>query len=232
MYYATFGEGPPVLLLHGGLANSNYWSGVVPILVAHHLRVIVLDSRGHGRSTRSAKPYSYDLMAADTLAMLDYLKLRQVDIVGWSDGGVIGLAIAISHPERIRRLFTYGANSDPSGAREDAGDNPIFAAYVKRTRGEYEALSATPKEYDAFVDGIQKMWAHEPHFSTQQLKSITVPTAIADGAHDEAIKREHLEYMAGAIPSSKLIILPDVSHFGLLQNPQEFADAVLGFLGY
>jgi len=94
MFYAVFGQGLPVLLLHGGLGNSNYWGEVIPILVRNHYEVIVTDSRGHGRSTRTAEPYSYELMASDVLALLDYLKLTKVDLVGWSDGAIIGLAIA------------------------------------------------------------------------------------------------------------------------------------------
>lgn len=230
MFYAVFGAGSPVLLLHGGLANSNYWGDIIPILVRHHFKVIVADSRGHGRSTRTAAPFSYELMAADTLALLDYLKLPRVDLVGWSDGGIVGVAIALHHPERLRRLFAYGINADPSGARDDIESNQIFAHYLERTRGEYQALSATPGDYDAFVAQIQAMWARQPNFAAAQLAGIRVPTAIADGAHEEAIKREHTEYMARTIPGATLIILPDTSHFGALQNPKEFAAAVLGFL--
>ena len=230
MFYAVFGAGSPVLLLHGGLANSNYWGDIIPILVRHHFKVIVADSRGHGRSTRTAAPFSYELMAADTLALLDYLKLPRVDLVGWSDGGIVGVEIALHHPERLRRLFAYGINADPSGARDDIESNQIFAHYLERTRGEYQALSATPGDYDAFVAQIQAMWARQPNFTAAQLAGIRVPTAIADGAHEEAIKREHTEYMARTIPGATLIILPDASHFAALQNPREFAAAVLGFL--
>ncbi len=230
MFYAVFGEGSPVLLLHGGLANSSYWSDVIPILVQRHLMVIVADSRGHGRSTRSAQAYSYDLMASDVVALLDYLKIAKTDLVGWSDGGIIGLDIAMRHPERLRRLFAYGANSDPSGLKEDMDNNPTWSAFVKRGRDEYAALSATPKDYDGFRAQIEKMWAQQPNWSAQQLGRISVRTAIADGAHDEAIKREHTEYLARTIPRAKLVILGDASHFGMLQNPPEFAAAVVGFL--
>jgi pimeloyl-ACP methyl ester carboxylesterase len=229
MFYAVFGQGAPVLLLHGGLANSNYWSKVIPILVRHHRRVIVADSRGHGRSTRSAQPYSYQLMASDVIGLLDYLKIGKTDLVGWSDGGIIGLDIAMHHPERLRRLFAYGANSDPSGLK-DIEKSPNFSAFIKRARGEYAKLSHTPGDYDAFLTQIQAMWAQQPNWSQEQLQQIKVPTAIADGAYDEAIKREHTEYLARAIPGAKLVILPDVSHFGMLQNPQEFTAAVLSFL--
>ena len=230
MYYATFGHGRPLLLLHGGLANSNYWGAVIPIFTAQRYKVIVADSRGHARSTRTPQAYSYDLMAADVIALLDYLKIDRTDLVGWSDGGIIGLDLAMHHPQRLRRLFAYGANSDPSGLRPDVDESATFNAYIERGHGEYHALSATPDDYPAFLAQIEAMWSQQPNWTTEQLQHITVPTAIGDGGHDEAIQRAHTEYLARTIPHAKLVILDDVSHFGMLQNPQEFATAVLAFL--
>src|SRR5438477_2060750 len=165
MFYAVFGQGVPVLMLHGGLGNSNYWGEVIPILVRNHYEVIVTDSRGHGRSTRTAEPYSYELMASDVLALLDYLRLTKVNLVDWSDGGIIGLAIAMRHPERLRRLFAYGANSDPSGARPDMEGNATWTSYIERTRGEYRQLSPTPQDYDTFLAQIQPIRAQHPNFT-------------------------------------------------------------------
>jgi pimeloyl-ACP methyl ester carboxylesterase len=229
MFYAVFGEGPPVLLLHGGLANADYWGYVIPILVQHRLKVVVADSRGHGRSTRTAQPYSYDLMTSDVLGLLDFLRLPKVDIVGWSDGAIIGLDLAMNDAPRLRRLYAYGANADPSGVK-DVEKNATFTRYIEQARRDYQRLSPTPQDYDRFLAQIQLMWAEQPNFTPVQLQRIAAPTAIADGAHEEAIKREHTEYLARTIPGAKLVILPDVSHFGILQNPQEFADSVLAFL--
>jgi pimeloyl-ACP methyl ester carboxylesterase len=229
MFYAEFGHGPPLLLLHGGLANSNYWGYVVPILVRHHYRVIVVDSRGHGRSTRTSQPYSYDLMADDVIKALDYMKVGRVDLVGWSDGGIIGLDIAMHYPERLRRLYAYGANADPSGVK-DVSANATFRRYLEQTRSDYRALSQTPQDYEGFLAQIETMWARQPEFTAAELAHIRVRTAIVDGAHDEAIKPAHTEYLARVIPGAELIILPDVSHFGMLQNPREFCASVLKFL--
>ena len=90
VWYATFGRGEPVVLLHGGLANANYWGHQVRTLQRHY-QVIVMDSRGHGRSSRNQEPYGYDLMASDVVALLDHLKIKKAAIVGWSDGAIIGL---------------------------------------------------------------------------------------------------------------------------------------------
>lgn len=135
IWYAVFGAGRPVILLHGGLANSNYWGNQVRALERGY-QVIVMDSRGHGRSTCDAEPYGYDLMASDVLALMGYLHVRKVAIVGWSDGAIVGLDIAIHHPEEVSKLFAFAANSDPSGVA-DISKSPVFNAYIARAEREY-----------------------------------------------------------------------------------------------
>ncbi len=229
MYYAVYGKGDPILLIHGGLANSDYWANQVIALSKSH-KVIVADSRGHGRSTRAAEPIGYDLMASDYLALLDYLKIPKTALVGWSDGGIIGIDIAMQHPERLTKLFAQGANVTPDGTKPDTLEAPVFAAFVARAGEDYKRLSPTPNDYAAFRDEITHMWDTQPHWSQAQLSAIRVPTAIVLGDHDEGIKRDHTEYMASAIPGAKLIILKDVSHFAMLQDPEGYTKAILGFL--
>jgi pimeloyl-ACP methyl ester carboxylesterase len=228
IWYAVYGRGEPVILLHGGLANANYWGKLVPVL-ARNYRVIVMDSRGHGRSTRDAQPFGYDLMASDVLALMDTLKLRKAAIVGWSDGAILGLDIAIHHPERLTKLFAFAANSDPSGVA-DIAQSPVFNAYIARAAKEYETLSPTPSQYHAFLDQITHMWDTEPNFTAEQLHHITVPIWIVDADHDEAIKRENTEFMAAQIPHAGLLLQPEVSHFSFLQDPQQFNDDVMHFM--
>src|SRR5579862_6953681 len=160
LYYATIGAGPPVVLLHGGLANSDYWGNQVRALEPHHM-VIVVDSRGHGRSTRDARPYGYDLMADDVVALLDTLHIARADVVGWSDGAILGLDLAIRHPNRVGRVFAFAANTVTSGVQDNVDKNLTFARFIARAGGEYRKLSATPNDYDGFVVQISKMWATE-----------------------------------------------------------------------
>jgi pimeloyl-ACP methyl ester carboxylesterase len=228
IWYAEFGQGEPVILLHGGLANSNYWGEQIPALAAHY-RVIVMDSRGHGRSTRNAQPFGYDLMASDVIGLMDFLKIRKAAIVGWSDGAILGVDIAIHHPERLTKVFAFAANSDPSGV-SDIAHSPVFNAYIVRAAKEYEALSPTPHEYTAFLAQIEKMWATQPNFTAAQLEAISVPVWIVDADHDEAIKRENTEFMAAHIPSAGLLLQPEVSHFSFIQDPKQFNSDVLHFL--
>ncbi len=229
IYYTRTGHGSPVVLLHGGLANSDYWGNQVRALSAKHT-VISLDSRGHGRSSRDEKPFGYDLMADDVVAVLDSLKIPRADIVGWSDGAIIGIDLALRHPDRIGKVFAFAANTQTAGVKEGVEKNPTFAAYIERAGKEYAKLSPTPKEYDAFVEQISHMWASQPNWTDAQLASIKTPILIADGDHDEAIKREHTEYMAATIPGAGLLILPNTSHFAFLQDPALFNAALLGFL--
>jgi pimeloyl-ACP methyl ester carboxylesterase len=230
LYYATIGQGSPVVLLHGGLANSDYWGNQVKALAPRHL-VIVVDSRGHGRSTRDARPYGYDLMADDVVALLDTLHIAKADVVGWSDGGILGLDLAIRHQDRVGKVFAFAANTVTSGVQEGVEKNPTFARFIERAGHEYARLSSTPKEYDAFVAQISKMWETQPNWTDEQLKSIRSPILVVDGDHDEAIKRSHIEYIAATIPGAGLLILPNTSHFAFLQDPTLFNAAVLHFLG-
>jgi pimeloyl-ACP methyl ester carboxylesterase len=230
IHYAIYGRGSPVIFLHGGLANSDYWGLQVPAVAARHT-VILMDSRGHGRSTRDYRPYGYDLMADDVAALMDGLKIPKTDIVGWSDGGIVGLDLAMRHKSRIGKVFAFAANSVTSGVVEGVEKNPTFAGYIARAGREYTKYSATPKQYDAFVAQISKMWADEPNWSDAQLKAIDKPVLVVDGDHDEAIKRAHTEYIAATIPRTGLLILPNVSHFAFLQDPRQFNFAILHFLG-
>jgi pimeloyl-ACP methyl ester carboxylesterase len=206
IWYATFGadQGEPVILLHGGLANSDYWGNQVHALMNRY-RVIVMDNRDHSRSTRNEQPYGYDLMASDVIGLIDFLQIPKATIVGWSDGAIIGLDLAMHHPDSVAKLFAFAANSDPSGVA-DIASSPVFYAFITRTQTEYEKLSLTPTEYKAFLAQITKMWETQPNWTEDDLKRITVPTWIVDGDHDEAIKRENTEFMAANIPGAGLLL--------------------------
>jgi pimeloyl-ACP methyl ester carboxylesterase len=229
LFFATIGHGPPVLLLHGGLSNSDYWGNQVIVLARRHT-VIVMDSRGHGRTTRDTRPYGYDLMADDVVRLLDTLHIDKVDVVGWSDGAILGLDLAIRHADRVKGIFAFAANTMTSGVREGVEQTPVFARFIERAKDEYARLSPTPKDYELFLAQITKMWETEPNWTDDQLRSIHARVLIVDGDHDEAIKRSHTEYIAATIPNAGLLILPNTGHFALLQDPVLFNAALLHFL--
>jgi pimeloyl-ACP methyl ester carboxylesterase len=228
--YNASAAGIPVLLLHGGMGSSNYFAHLIPTLVADGRGVIAIDSRGHGRSTLGGDKLSYELMASDVLAVLDQLQIPKVDLVGWSDGGIIGLELAIYHRKRINRLYAFGANADSGGLTPGSENTAVFKAYLDRSGRDYARLSPTPDAFGTFERLVNNMWATEPHLTRAQLASITAPVTIADGQHEESILPEHVFYMAQSIPDANLMILPNVSHFAMLQEPQTFNESVLYFL--
>jgi pimeloyl-ACP methyl ester carboxylesterase len=227
VYYAQVGEGPPVLLLHGGLANSNYWGLQIGEL-AKEFSVLVMDTRGHGRSPVVSKIFSYGAFADDVAALLDFLNIASVAIVGWSDGGVTGLELAMKRPDRVNKLFAFGANMNPAGYKAASGN--VFAEFTQRARIEYGRLSPHPERWAQLVDGLRGMWRTQPNFTPTMLRSVKVPTLVYAAEHDEIIRRDHIEQMARHIPGALLVVQPDVSHFAMLQEPVQFNKTMIEFL--
>jgi pimeloyl-ACP methyl ester carboxylesterase len=229
IWYCSFGSGRAVILLHGGLGHSGNWGYQVPALLRSGYRAVLIDSRGHGRSTRDARPFTYELMALDVLAVMDVLQLEQPALVGWSDGACISLVLARQEPSRVAGVFSFACNMDPSGVKE-LEFTPILQRCLRRHQRDYARLSATPDEFGAFSGAVGLMQSTQPDYSAEDLAEIAVPVAIVQSEHDEFIKREHAEYLARTIPKAELILLPGVSHFAPLQRPEQFNQAVLGFL--
>ena len=109
IWYTSHGSGPPVIMLHGGLGHSGNWGYQVPALLDAGYRAVLIDSRGHGRSTRDARPYTYELMAADVFAVMDAVHLRQAAVVGWSDGACSALTMAMTAPARVAGCSSLAA---------------------------------------------------------------------------------------------------------------------------
>ena len=229
IFFATFGQGDPVLLLHGGLGSSNYWGHQIPAL-AEKFSVIVMDTRGHGRSPMTSPTFGFNIFADDVAALLAHLELPSASIVGWSDGAITGLQLAMTRPALVSKLFAYGANGSLAGLKPGGSHAPVFASYVARTKKEYAELSPHPEKWPELVSGLGAMWRSQPNFTAQQLKTIKSRTAISDGEYDEIIKPEHTRELARQIPGAELIIQPAVSHFGMLQNPEQFNRTLLQFL--
>jgi pimeloyl-ACP methyl ester carboxylesterase len=234
MYYAIFNKNgkDPVFLLHGGFSNSDTWSFEVPLLSKTHM-VIIADSRGHGRSSMSGQPFSYNLMASDVLRLMDYLKIKRAAIVGWSDGGILGLILAIHHPDRISKLFTFGANFDISGYKTEAPDtssSSLSRQFFTRAQADYRRLSPTPDSFGALQSAMGKLYGAEPHLDPEDIKAIKAPTVIAFGEYEQFIRRDHFEALAKLIPNARLVMLPNVSHGGPIQDPAGFHRALLSLL--
>ena len=230
IWYAAYGDGSPVLLLHGGLGNAENWGYQVPALISGGYRAVLIDSRGHGRSTTDARPLTYERMASDVLAVMDALQLDVAALAGWSDGATTALIVAMNAPGRVRGVFFFGCAMDPSGLKQISESNPVIERIFRRHAKDYARLSATPQRFDAFAGAVALMMKTQPDYSTRALAAIRAPVTIAQSEADEFIKREHAEYLARSIPGARLVILSEVSHFAPLQRPQQFNRALLAFL--
>jgi pimeloyl-ACP methyl ester carboxylesterase len=231
IWYATYGSGSPVILLHGGLGHSGNWGYQVPALVKSGYRAVVIDSRGHGRSTRDARPYMYELMASDILAVMDVLHIKRAGLVGWSDGACTALVLASKDPERAAGVFFFACNMDQSGAKQITEFPPILDRCMSRHLQDYKRLSATPDQFDEFFAAVGLMQKTQPNYSANDLAQIRVPVMIVHSEHDEFIKLEHAEYLARSIPKAEFVYLLGVSHFAPLQRPEQFNRVMLAFLG-
>lgn len=229
IWYAAYGAGQPVILLHGGFGHSGNWGYQVPALLKAGYRAIVIDSRGHGRSTRDARPFTYELMAADVAAVMDRLHVEKAGLVGWSDGACTALVLAAHAPSRVAGVFFFACNMDPSGTKE-IEFGPILNRCFSRHVQDYKQLSATPDQFEAFSAAVGLMEQTQPNYSAHDLAQISVPVAIVQSEYDEFIKREHAEYLARSIPNAEFIELSGVSHFAPLQRPDQFNRAMLAFL--
>jgi pimeloyl-ACP methyl ester carboxylesterase len=229
IFYAVYGRGDPVVLLHGGMGNSAHFGFQLPALV-DRFQVIAIDSRGQGRSTKGSVPISYDLMAGDVVAVLDKLAIRRASIVGWSDGGEIALKLGIAFPDRVDRLFVFGANYDATGSKPRSTPSSTFAAYSVRCRSEYLRLSRTGLPYNATVNALLPLWRAPTGITKDQLRSIHAPVMMADGDHDEIIVLDQIEEMSRLIPNARLKVFESASHFALWQDPDSFNQAMVEFL--
>jgi pimeloyl-ACP methyl ester carboxylesterase len=190
----------------------------------------LIDSRGHGRSTRDERPFTYERMASDVSAVMDALELEKAALVGWSDGACTALILASKAPARAAGVFFFACNMDPSGAKQITEFTPILRRCINRHRQDYEQLSATSGQFEALSEAVGLMQSTQPNYSAKDLAEIRVPVAIVHSEHDEFIQREHAEYLARSIPNAEFIDLPGVSHFAPLQRPEQFNNAMLAFL--
>jgi pimeloyl-ACP methyl ester carboxylesterase len=224
IWYETYGSGTPVLVLHGGSGSLEDMHKQIRALAATRF-VVAVDSRGHGRSTDSDAPLSYALMANDMLKLLDQMNIRQTDIVGWSDGGIIGLDLAMHHPERVARLVAIGANYDVDGLQE----KPDLNGPIPPVPGFYARNAPNPAHWPDLYRKVVTMWATQPHYTIADLAKIKAPVLVIAGEFD-VIKRGHTDQLAQAIPSAQEVIIPGGTHDVVSDQAAAVNVRILAFL--
>lgn len=231
MYYEVHGTGRPLLLLHGGAGNGEQFSNQVPEF-SRVRRVIVPDACAQGRTSDRPGPFTYHEMAEDVVALMDHLKIARADIMGWSDGGNLGLDIAMHHPGRVDHLVTFGANARPDGlnAPDRAwADTATVRSFGPGMEEGWKKLAPDTTRYEAAMTKILALWRTQPNFTAEDLGRIRAKVLVCAGDHD-VIRRDHTEWIAHAIPGARLWIVPDASHGAMLEKPALVNARVLEFL--
>jgi len=223
MYYEIHGDGLPLLLLHGG--SSSIPEKWIPFFTPQ-FQVIAPEQMGHGRTADLVdRPFHYHDMAEDTVELMRQLGIESAVVVGYSDGGIIGLDMAIHHPERVTKLAVTGANARFEGyTTENQELARSFDPLSQPVSDGYAQLSPDGAEHWPVVLGrLKTMWAAEPSFPNEELQRIRAPTLLVIGDRD-IVTPEHAVEMFRTIPGAQLCVVPNAGHGTM---PQE---AVLRFL--
>lgn len=237
VYYEIYGEGEPLLLLHGNSGSIENYIYQIPEL-SKHFKVVAVDSRAQGRSTDSDKEITYALMASDMSELIDKLNLGKVNIVGWSDGGNIGLELAYAHPDKVLKVVAFGANYThenwmaPPDSVVMAPDDPIvvkISGMIKNLGTAAERLSADPSRMPVIKKKLEDLYSNYPNFTHDQLKTIDVPFLIVAGDHD-VIALDQTIALFTNLPKSELFIVPHASHLVPAENPDLINSEVIRFL--
>jgi pimeloyl-ACP methyl ester carboxylesterase len=231
VYYEVYGAGEALLLLHGNGGSIHVFKSQIPEL-SKHFKVIAVDSRAQGKSTDSDQEITYALMASDMSALIDKLNLGSVDVVGWSDGGNIGLELAFAHPQQVKKLVTFGANythenytAPPDNVTMDANDPRLLktAQLLKEYKAEMDKFSPVVRKK---LDDLMEKY---PNFTVEQLKQIKVPVLVVAGDHD-LINIDQTISLFKSLPHSQLLIVPGASHLAPAEQPRLVNSEVIKFL--
>ena len=229
MYCETYGSGEPLLIIHGNGASINTLVKQIPFF-SEKYKVIVADSRNHGKSIDKRDSLSYEMMADDYAALLSQMKIDSAYVLGWSDGGINGLLMAIRHPEKVRKLAVTGANLQP----DTVAVSPDVLKRVTKTYNMFQSMFSEerPKTtLDSIVYKYIKLLVEQPNIAKEELQRITAPVLVIGGDHD-VIKPAHTLRIFENIPNAYLWILPNSGHATLVTRANEFNRAVDDFFTF
>jgi pimeloyl-ACP methyl ester carboxylesterase len=204
MYYETYGKGEPLLFIHGNGCSINSFVNQIPYFSKNY-RVILTDSRAQGKSVDIKDSLSYEMMADDLDALLDNLHLKQIYVIGWSDGGINGLLLAMRHPDKVKKLAVTGANLWP----DSTAVSPFIFKQSLLIADSLSKLASTPQVKTQLK--LARLLAYQPHIKLEQLHEISCPTLVIGGDHDVILSKHTLE-ISEAIPNSYLWIIPNSGH--------------------
>ena len=204
MYYETYGTGEPLLIIHGNGGSIKDFLYQIPYF-AKSYKVLLADSRAQGKSVDTKDSLSYEMMADDLNALLDSLHIDSSYVIGWSDGGINGLLLAMRHPAKVKKLAVTGANLWPDTTAVD----PFVYNWAMKLNDSLSKVQVTPKIKND--KKLLHLLSYEPHISIAKLSNIQCPTLVIGGDHDVLLPK-HTMLIAAAIPKSYLWIIPNSGH--------------------
>ena len=235
LYYETHGAvrpgERPLVLLHGGGGSGRQFAKQIPAFASTR-RLIVPDEQAQGRTFDRPRPLTYHGMAEDVLALLDRLGVREADVLGWSDGGVVGLDLAMHHPGRVVHLVTFGANFRADGLQPaDVAWNRTATpdSFGPGMREGWTKENPQPRNYAVAMTKLIALWREQPAWTTADLGRIRAKVLVCAGEHD-VVRDEHTRALAAAIPGAQVWIVPGASHGAMLEQPELVNAKVLEFL--
>jgi pimeloyl-ACP methyl ester carboxylesterase len=216
MYCEVYGQGEPLLIIHGNGGSINNFLKQIPYFSKKY-KVIIADSRAQGKSNDKGDSLTYEMMADDYAALLSAMKIDSANVIGWSDGGINGLLLAIRHPEKVRMLAVTGANlrPDTTAVPQEVWDM-ILPSY-KILKMKNEPLNAQEKQGFKLL----KLLCEQPNIPVADLHAIKIPTLVIGGDHD-VIKEEHTLEIYKNLSKAYLWILPNSGHSTPVVYSNEF----------
>ena len=223
LYCEEYGKGKPLLLIHGNGGSMNSFSKTIPYFATHY-RVIAVDSRAHGKSVDTGDSLSFEMMADDFAALLTTLRIDSAYVIGWSDGGINALELAMRHPKKVGKLVSTGANLWP----DSTALIPSLWKQQQKAYAENRSRTFTnpteKNDWKVFVLDVL-----QPNIPLRALHAIRIPSLIVAGDHD-LIVTEHTVAIAANIPNAWLWIIPNSGHATLIDHADEFNRKVEVFL--
>lgn len=220
-YPCPFPQAPTLILLHGNGEDQTYFAKQIPAL-SPHFRLILMDTRGQGRSTGGDGALNFSVFAGDLLALMDHLQIEKANLLGFSDGGNLALTFALSHPGRVQSMILNGANLNPGGVKL-SNQLPIVLGY-----GCCRLLS--PFSRKARQNGaVLGLMVNHPHIRPQELSALDMPALVIVGERD-MIRDRHSQLIARSLPNAQFVRIPGGDHFCAAKCPEAFNRAVLSFL--
>lgn len=222
LYYETYGQGEPLLLVHGNGGSIGTLAAQIDHFKARY-RVIAMDSRDQGRSADSQEPITYERMTDDLAALIDHLKLGPVDVVGWSDGGIEALLLGVRHPGKVKKIVSMAANLKPGPEAFD----PEVDALIRSMMELPDEAKDTPQGRRQLK--VVGMMLKEPNIPPAMLAKVTAPTLVLASDND-LVRLEHIVTIYKSLPNAQLAIFPNRTHLIPYDDPEQFNSSVDRFL--